>query len=507
MVSKALWLLLFVALGCSQRSCSCKRLETIKQEIVIADRLGDKPTDKFPVDFVNLLYIKNLLSVKDADTLLQRFKPNVALKRLDANVMISNVQKLGMNDWQRFIRSIFTLSPDNYDPDLEGRFQANEIGNDFSAKSALTDSLKSVSINQYLLNELQVPQKCIVYFYSGNVNNNFYRCKINLSDTASKVSTGSYASQHQKKSGKGLGCANFETAANKNHQAIKQMDTVFQIFHSIDCINFLIAKNADSVALSGSGCSAKDHTVKHIIIFEPPSTGPVNSDTIKMVDVPAEDTICNNVPRKVIGPFITNIPADSICWELIQPCKGMRIIPVKGKGDSCVLQLNREKVNAAGEVVIQITPYKDTLPSISSNIKFRVRSCDIQRTARKPVRQPASAAPKVNPVNTARTNHRMTKIDTTETNQLRRQIINDFRELLFMYAKTQTLTEQKYFRTSALNKIREIPDVMVDIIPKNDISTFLDDIAAGSSAWALPRVTPIIDKRSCLIIGVTIEQK
>jgi hypothetical protein len=96
---------------------------------------------------------------------------------------------------------------------------------------------------------------------------------------------------------------------------------------------------------------------------------------------------------------------------------------------------------------------------------------------------------------------------TQETNQLRRQIINDFRELLFMYAKTQTLTEQKYFRTSALNKIREIPDVMVDIIPKNDISTFLDDIAAGSSAWALPRVTPIIDKRSCLIIGVTIEQK
>ena len=507
-LSKVLWLFMFVALGCSQRGCSCKRLETIKQEIVIVDRLGEQAKDKFSQDFINLIFIKNLLYVKDGDTLLQRFKPNVTLKRLDTGMEISNVQKLGMNDWQRFIRSIFTLSPDNYDPDLESRFLSNEIGNNLSAISAMTDSSKVASINQYLLNQMQEPQKCRLYFYSANVNNNVYCCKIDLSDTSSKNSTGSFrAAQHPKKSGKGFACANFETASNKKKQSFMHMDTVFQIFHSIDCINFLIAKNADSVASNGSGCSVKDHTVKHIIIFEPPITGNLKADTIRLMNMPAVDTICNSIERKVFGPFNTNLPADSICWKLVKSCPGIRIEPLKGKGDSCVLHLKRENSSVSGEIRIKVTPYKDTLTSISSELRLMVRFCDAPKTTHKIIQQPDAAKARVNQGNVARSAHRSIKNDTADINQHRRQIIGDFRELLFMYAKTQTLTEQKYFRTSALNKIREIPDVQVDIIPKNDISTFLDDIAAGSSAWALPKVTPIIDKRSLLIVGVTIEQK
>lgn len=507
-LSKSLWLLLFVALGCSQRGCSCKRLETIKQEIVVVERLGEQAKDKFPQDFINLIYIKHLLYVKDADTLIQRFKPNVTFKRLDTGMEISNVQKLGMNDWQRFIRSIFTLSPDNYDPDLENRFQVNEIGNSLSEKSAMSDSSKIASINQYLLHELKETQKCRVYFYSANVNNNNYTCKIDLSDTNFKKATGSFQpTQHQKKTGKGFACANFETASDKKQHDLKQLDTVFQIFHSIDCINFLIAKNADSVALSGSGCSVKDHTVKHIIIFEPPITGDMIADTIQLINIPAVDTICNTAERKVFGPFTTNLPADSICWELVKSCPGVRIEPLKGKGDSCVLTLKRAKNNASGEISVRVTPYKDTLSSITTDLSVMVRVCDAPKVIPEIIRQPDPAKAKVNPGNAARIAIHNAKNDTADINQHRRQIISDFRELLFMYAKTQTLTEQKFFRTSAINKIREIPDVRVEIIPKNDISTFLDDIAAGSSAWALPKVTPIIDKRSLLIVGVTIEQK
>lgn len=507
-LSKTLWLLLFVALGCSQRGCSCKRVETIKQEIVIADRLGEKGTDKFPADFVNLLYIKNLLYVKDADTLLQRFKPNVTLTRLDANLAVSNVQKLGMNDWQRFIRSIFTLSPDNYDPDLESRFLKNELGHDLSAKSPFTDSLKIASVDQYILNEIQEPQRCKVYFYSANVKNNFYRCKIDLSDTASKrISGHGHTKQQSKKIGKGLGCANGETATDKNYKKITKLDTVFQIFHSIDCINFLIAKNADSITLNGSACSVKDRTVKHIIIFEPPITCTVVADTIKMIGIPAGDTICSNVERKHYGPFRTNIAADSICWEQIKPCPGIAMLPLRWKGDSCVFSMKRENIKAAGELIIKITPYKDSLPSISSDLKLMIRLCDNPKIARKLIRQPEPVKPKIKQGTIAKPNPRNVKNDTGAINQVRRQIINDFRELLFMYAKTQTHTEQKFFRATAINKIREIPDVRVDIIPKNDISTFLDDIATGSSAWALPKVTPILDKKSWLIVGVTIEQK
>lgn len=495
LLSKALWLLLLVTLSCSQRSCSCKRVETIQEEVMIVDKLGEKINDKFPVDFLNLMYIKNLLYVTDADTLLQRFKPNVTLKRLDIKKEVSNLQKLGMNDWQRFIRSIFTLSPDRYDPDLENRFSMNEIGRYFSAKSLLTDSLKVAAINDYLLDELQEPQRSRVYFYSANIKNNFYRCKIDLSDTSKGLSGSFHAYQQTHNNGKGFGCAGFESAANKNHRKITRLDTVFQVFHSIDCINFMMAKNADSVMINGSGCSVKDHTVKHIIIFEPPYSGVVSADTIKMLKIPAAETICSNVKRKIIGPVFTNIPADSICWELITPCQGISVEPLKWNGDSCVLSLKRLKVNAAGEIIFKITPYKDSLKSISSEIKIVIRLCEPPERVRKFIPPPASDP-----------NH-YAKNDTGAINRIRRQIISDFRELLFMYAKTQTLTEQKYFRTSALNKIREIPNVRVDIIPKNDISTFLDDIASGSSAWALPKVTPMIDKRSYLIVGVTIEQR
>ncbi len=432
-LSKGLWLLLFVALGCSQRGCSCKRMETIKQEIVITDRLGDTAKGKFPADFINLLYIKNLLYINKTDTLLQRFKPNVALKRLDTGMETGNVQKAGMNDWQRFIRSIFTLSPDNYDPDLEKRFLSNELGDGFSAISPYTDSLKIAAINQYLLNELREPQKCKIYFYSANIKNNSYHCNINISKSKGETPAG-FASKKQQpeKNGKGFGCSGLEPSMKKNNRGIKRLDTVFQILHNIDCINFLIAKSADSVALNGSGCSVKDRTLKHIIIFEPPFSGNTDSDTSSLVITPEADTV-------------------RVC-KTIKP-------PVK------------------------LTPK----PATSTN---KPNQKNNNRSNR----------PRVNP-------DRAEKQDTSAINQLRRKIINEFRELLFMYAKTQTSAEQKFFRTSALNKIREIPNVRVDIIPKNDISTFLDHIAIGSSAWALPKVTPIVDKKTFLIIGVTIEQK
>jgi hypothetical protein len=85
----------------------------------------------------------------------------------------------------------------------------------------------------------------------------------------------------------------------------------------------------------------------------------------------------------------------------------------------------------------------------------------------------------VNPGRARRAIHGCPK-DTTAINQQRRNIITEFSELLFMYAKTTSVLEKEYFRTDAENKLNEIPGRIVDILPGKEIHAIFDDPAWSS---------------------------
>ncbi|MCX6303725.1 MAG: hypothetical protein NT040_02040 [Bacteroidetes bacterium] len=519
-LARTLWLLLFVALGCSQRSCSCKRVEPIRQEIVIADRIGEKTKDKYPAAFVEMLFIK------DADTLPPGFKPVVLLKRLDTGKEISNVQNTGLNGWQSFIRNIFPLSPDNYDPDLDRRFLTNEPGKELTAKSPVSDSLKIVLLNKYLLKELQEPGKCKLFFYSANASNKYYRCIIDISDTAVKVPPGA---AHQKppvkKTGKGFGCAGAEPISGKTRDVRKALDTVFQVINNIDSINFLIAKTADSVLQNKSGCSVRDHNLKYIIVYEPPAKG--NDTSINFINARVADTIRNTVSKKPIGPLLTNVTADSIkpgCKFILQPSTArikfgngtignttsQPLVTYPGSADSIVWELSKcspgltvsmpgNKVHGTGEIPSFEVTRGQKLKK--GTVSFKVI---VYKSGCVPARMQAGTGFVYQFSLDTAFSAPCSKSDTAVINQLRRQIINDFRDLLFMYANTESAREQDFFRNSAMNKIREIPDVKVEIIPQTDIFELFKAAAPAEEEWLF---TPLLDKRKCLIVGVTIRRK
>ncbi|MFZ4523196.1 MAG: hypothetical protein ACOYNC_15910 [Bacteroidales bacterium] len=375
-LSRLLWLGLFVALGCSQRSCSCKRIENIRQEIVITDRLGDKPSGKFPADFLNLLFMTSLDFVQGTDTLTQYFKPGVTLLRLDAPKKVGDVNQLGKSWWNKFTTNIFNFSPseEKYNADIEKRFLTNTIGTELAAKSLMTDSLKIKELNKYILKEMQNTRRSRIYFFSSNPANNTYTCKIDLNDTTRSVKPGSSGTaKPAKKKGRGMGCSNLETAGNKSKEGRTKVDTVFHIFHSIDSINLLIAKQADSVIVNGSGCSMKDQTVKYIIVYEPPFV--LRDTAIRILNIPDADTICNSATQKSFKRLITNVPSDSICWKVVKPCPGIKFESINGKGDSLCLKMKRQSPTASGEVVIKITPYKESVASIPAQIRFRISNC------------------------------------------------------------------------------------------------------------------------------------
>jgi len=96
------------------------------------------------------------------------------------------------------------------------------------------------------------------------------------------------------------------------------------------------------------------------------------------------------------------------------------------------------------------------------------------------------------------------KIDTLAVNHQRRQIITDFRDLLFMYAKTQSPREKEFFKTSAIRKIHEIPGVKMLIIPQADIYVLFKEATPVESGWTF---TPILDHKRSIIIGVAVEEK
>jgi len=446
-ISRLLWILVFVALGCSQRSCSCKRVEPIRQEIILTDRLVAGTQEKFPAGFITLLGMKNLLNISQEDTLLKRFKPNVALIRLDNATEMSNVQKLGMNEWQRFIRTIFTLSPDNYNPELETRFMTNIAGNALSDSSVVTDSVKRILIDIYLAHELQLPGRCRIYFYSADLSLNSYRCAIRPDDAAiQKLQSDKRFYQPSGRALKGLGCSAFDHGSSGRKIRINRLDTMFRVYHQIDCLNYMIAKESDSVTMSKSGCSVKDVVVKHIIIYEPP----------KM----AKDSVVNPVnarPRESVSPKLPSVSS-------VPPAAP---VPVK------------KVINSFPKVVEK---------KVSSGVP----------SASPIPRQPASQPHEKNGI---------FKSDSTRINQVRRQIINDFRELLFMFAKTGSPAEKQFFRTSALAKVREIPALKIDIIPQSDLPSWLDDTVFGGSSGSQPVVTPVLDKKTGVITGILIRQR
>ena len=90
-------------------------------------------------------------------------------------------------------------------------------------------------------------------------------------------------------------------------------------------------------------------------------------------------------------------------------------------------------------------------------------------------------------------------------NPIRRQIIDDFRELLFMYINTQTPKEKAFFKASVLRQIKEIPGFQVVIVPSNYIDGFLDAKGSGQTGMATPRISQVLDKSHCLISGITIQ--
>ena len=96
------------------------------------------------------------------------------------------------------------------------------------------------------------------------------------------------------------------------------------------------------------------------------------------------------------------------------------------------------------------------------------------------------------------------KNDTVAVNRQRRQVITDFRDLLFMYAKTQSPREKEFFKTSAIRKIHEIPSVKLVIIPQADIYALFRETTPVESGWIF---TPILDLKKSIIIGVAVQEK
>ncbi|MEI7661527.1 MAG: hypothetical protein WCK34_04995, partial [Bacteroidota bacterium] len=92
--------------------------------------------------------------------------------------------------------------------------------------------------------------------------------------------------------------------------------------------------------------------------------------------------------------------------------------------------------------------------------------------------------------------------DTSIVNRQRRVNIMDFRELLYMYNRTNSATEREYFKTAALNKLDENPLLNVDILPGTGIHSLFED-----REWSAPLVTPVYDARRCYVVGMKIRQK
>ncbi len=375
-ISKLLLFIMFAVLGCTQKNCSCKRLEPFKQDIIITDGLGQKPTDKFPAELVELLYLKY------ADTLSPGYAPGGNLYRLDMDVPpMEDFQKTGLGFAQRSLRSIFPLGVDHFNSGIDSLFLKNEIGKPLSTPSAKPDSIKISLINKDILDKLNSNKKYKFYFYNKDTNVVAYCCKLVLTDTLkAKATAGAGLTKPAaKKPRKGMGCSD-NNASKTAKEKLTRIDTVFLVHHNLIKLNEQIAHDADSVNKSQSGCSTKNKNVTFVIFYNPPVSncqGPVTS--IKITNSLGENKICIHQKLKItatLGRFKTNVEPSNIIWEIMDISPGLTVTPMNGSGDSAVVQISRKTTKITGDFIVKVTPMKDTLKSESSGFKYQVVGCD-----------------------------------------------------------------------------------------------------------------------------------
>ena len=319
-------------------------------------------------------------------------------------------------------------------------------------------------------------------------------------------------------------------------------------------------------------------------VADQPDKKTTNTDTIKLKDRLCYEIVCareNLKIRKVIGPFKTNVQADSVCWELLGASPGITIEPGRGTEKNCFVTIIRENNNSTGEIILKTTPFKTRFTSKSSEVKFLIEKCAdpcqfrLDQSRRElpsfndsgycnTFREQLSARPaspdsitwefracsaglkinlpgnkikgtniipsfqvSKNPLTFSGTvtfhvviykagcnlinqgdfvfwfgnTHRCAR-DTAFINMQRRQNITEFRDLLYMYAKTTSSREKEYFKIDAKNKLIEIRNWIIDSSPGNELQAIFDD-----PGWLNPVVVPLYDKNRCYISGIKVTQK
>jgi hypothetical protein len=251
------------------------------------------------------------------------------------------------------------------------------------------------------------------------------------------------------------------------------------------------------------GCSQHNSSCKRtvppdrkVVVANRDEKPNANRDSIKFVDLPLNTTVVlsgNLKIKQVLGPFKTNIRADSICWQFLTASPGISMEPMKGKGNHSKVTFTLQRPDATGELVLQAIPYKSRYSSKPSTLKFTFqRNSTIlpekteRITGKNPHLSDATGC----------------SADTMVVNRQRRKKIVEFRDLLYMYAKTTSDREKEYFKIDAENKLNEIPGLLVDIVPGNDIHDVFTD-----PPWSDPVVVPVYDNHRCYIIGIKVRKK
>ena len=90
------------------------------------------------------------------------------------------------------------------------------------------------------------------------------------------------------------------------------------------------------IALSCTQRNKKMETIdSESKVADRPDEKTANADTIKLTDRVCFEIVCVRESlkiRKVIGPFKTNVQADSVCWELLGASPGITLEPGSGTG-------------------------------------------------------------------------------------------------------------------------------------------------------------------------------
>ncbi|MEI6684166.1 MAG: hypothetical protein WCO44_16170 [Bacteroidota bacterium] len=229
------------------------------------------------------------------------------------------------------------------------------------------------------------------------------------------------------------------------------------------------------------------------------------TDTISILDCSWYEIICFNGKLKTTKtriPFRTNFPADSISWRLWAASPGILMEPVSGKGNCGMIALMRDSCSLTGELILAATPYKSGF--ISKTAKIRILADECIAPICDQIRNEPADGQRSFPRNQALrlVNKHGFAIDTSDINRVRRQIISEFRELLYMYTRTNSQEEKNYFRYHAEKTLKEIPGVKTDISPACAIRSVFED-----PDWANAVVLPLYNDPDCVIVGIRLRQK